>query len=91
MERVHISIIGLTAGFLTSLSFLPQALKILRTKQVRDISLGMYIVLTVGICMWIVYGSLIKELPIILSNGIAVILCSMIIAAKIAYGRKGSE
>ncbi|MDP8258094.1 MAG: PQ-loop domain-containing transporter [Candidatus Aadella gelida] len=49
MERVHISIIGLTAGFLTSLSFLPQALKILRTKQVRDISLGMYIVLTVGI------------------------------------------
>ena len=91
MERVHISMIGLMAGFLTTSSFLPQAIKILRTKQVRDISLGMYILLTVGICAWIVYGSLIKELPVILSNSIAVVLCSLIIAAKIVYGQKGSE
>jgi len=43
------------------------------------------------LCMWIVYGSLIEELPVILSNSIAAVLCSLIMAAKIVYGKKGSE
>lgn len=88
MKKLYIDIIGIVAGTCTSMSFIPQIVKILRTKQVRDISLRMYIVLTSGISLWLVYGILIKEFPIILANGAALVLCTTVIIAKIRYGEK---
>jgi len=87
MNAYHIGFIGLLAGFCTTVSFIPQFVKILQTRQVRDISLIMYTVLTGGIFLWLVYGILIRELPIILANAVSLMLCSAIIVLKVVYGR----
>lgn len=82
----YITIIGLTAGALTSISFFPQVLQIHRTKQTKDLSLPMFIVLTVGIFLWLIYGILSKTLPVVMSNAIALVFCSYIVIMKIKYG-----
>jgi len=84
---VHfVNIIGLIAGALTTSSFFPQIFKILRTKQTRDLSLSMYIGLSVGIFLWLVYGLLAGALPVIVSNALALGACIYIVAMKIKYG-----
>ena len=82
----YITIIGLTAGALTSISFFPQVLQIHRTKQAKDLSLPMFIILTIGIFLWLIYGILSKSLPVVMSNTIAFIFCSYIVIMKIKYG-----
>ncbi|ODS40045.1 MAG: hypothetical protein A7315_09835 [Candidatus Altiarchaeales archaeon WOR_SM1_79] len=81
-----ITMIGLLAAACTTLAFLPQAIKALRTKQTRDLSLPTYLVLTIGLFLWLVYGLLISNLPIIMANGISSIIGVIIIALKIKYG-----
>ncbi|MCK4851660.1 MAG: SemiSWEET transporter [Candidatus Omnitrophica bacterium] len=85
MKDFHIGLIGMIAGVCTTASFLPQIIKILRTHHARDISLGMYIALATGILLWLVYGILVRRLPIILANSVAVVFCGIIIAAKLVY------
>jgi MtN3 and saliva related transmembrane protein len=82
----YISIIGLLAGTLTTLSFLPQVVKAARTKETKDLSLSMYIVLATGIFLWTIYGILIEALPVILANGISFILAAIVLILKIKYG-----
>ena len=84
---MYIHLIGVIAGVCTTASFVPQILKILKTRHVRDISLQMYIVLTTGIFLWLVYGILIRAFPVILANGVAFLLCTWIVVMKIVYGR----
>ena len=91
MEKIHIGIIGLIAGACTTLSFVPQVVKILKTRHVRDISLLMYIILTTGVSLWLVYGILIEEAPIILANGVTLALCTAVIVMKLRYGRGGKS
>ena len=91
MHRVQIGIIGFLAGTLTTVAFVPQILKIARTKHVRDISLFMYVILSTGILLWLIYGLFIREAPIILANSVAFILCCYIMAMKLAYGRKDGD
>jgi MtN3 and saliva related transmembrane protein len=88
MERIHISAIGLIAGICTTISFVPQIIKIIRTKHVRDLSLYMYIILTTGVFLWLIYGVLIREAPVILANSVTFVLCLFVLVAKIAYRRK---
>jgi MtN3 and saliva related transmembrane protein len=78
-------IIGTVAATLTTLSFMPQVLHTLRTKDVSGISLGMYTVFTVGVSLWLVYGIMLGELPIIIANAITVALASAILWMKIRY------
>ena len=85
MEKIHIGIIGIIAGTCTTISFVPQIIKIFRTRHARDISLAMYIVLTTGIFLWLVYGIFLGEFPIILANAVAFILCLSVIVMKLAY------
>lgn len=84
---MYIHMIGIVAGVCTSMSFIPQIAKILKTKHVRDISLQMYIVLTTGIFLWLVYGILIKAFPVILANSVAFLLCVWIVTMKLVYSR----
>ncbi|MFC1570343.1 SemiSWEET transporter [Candidatus Omnitrophota bacterium] len=88
MEKIHIGMIGMIAGACTTMSFVPQIIKIIKTRHARDISLLMYVVLTTGIFLWLVYGLLIEEAPIIMANGVAFILCLSVIIMKIAYRNK---
>ncbi|MGB2601565.1 MAG: SemiSWEET transporter [Candidatus Omnitrophota bacterium] len=88
MQKIHISTIGLIAGVCTTISFIPQMVKILRTKHVRDLSSSMYIILTVGITLWLIYGIFLGELPIILANSVTLCFCVFVLVSKIRYGRK---
>ena len=78
--------IGYIAAVLTTISFVPQALKTLRTKSTDGISLGMYIILTTGVACWLIYGILLRDIPIIMANGITLILTGAILALKIKHG-----
>lgn len=80
-----ITILGLVAATLTTSSFLPQVIKTIRTKHTKDISLVMYLVITLGAFLWLLYGILIKDLPISLANGIVLILTITILFLKFKY------
>lgn len=81
-----VTLLGLAAGILVTTAAVPQAMKIWKTHQTSDISLLMYINLTVGIFLWLVYGILLKDLPITLTNGVSLLLVVSILALKIKYG-----
>ncbi len=83
-------LLGLAAGFLTTLSFVPQALKIHRTRSARDVSLGMFVAFTAGVVLWLAYGLMKRELPIILWNAITLVLALWILAMKLRYDRAAS-
>ena len=75
--------IGLLAAALTTISFLPQTLLVLRTGKTDGISLCMYALFTTGGAGWLVYGFLVGALPIILANAITLALAATILALKI--------
>ncbi|MAH03504.1 hypothetical protein CMI39_01815 [Candidatus Pacearchaeota archaeon] len=77
--------IGLIAAGLTTGSLLPQAIKTINTKSTKDISLLMYLSLIIGVILWLVYGILIKDLPLIIANGISLIFVTIILTMKIKY------
>jgi len=78
-------VIGLCAGILCMISFLPQIIKIVKTKKAGDLSLVTFSLLSLGILLWLIYGILINSLPIILSNTVIFILSLLIVAMKIKY------
>lgn len=77
--------IGLAAAFCTTLSFMPQAIKIFKTKHTKDLSLGMYVLFTTGVLLWLIYGFIVKDLPLIVANTITFTLASTILIFKIKY------
>ena len=79
------TIIGLVAATCTTISFLPQAIRIIKTKHTKDLSLAMYLILTLGIFLWLVYGILVKDLPLIIANSISLLCTSTILILKIRY------
>jgi len=81
-----VKIIGLAAAGCTTLSFLPQAIKTIKTKQTEDLSLGMYSFFTLGVSLWLTYGIIIKDLPVILANSITLVFTLIILIMKIIYG-----
>jgi MtN3 and saliva related transmembrane protein len=83
-----ITICGLVAAFFTTASFLPQAIKTIRTKDTSSISLSMYVMFTFGTLMWFVYGIVSSNLPVALANGITLILASIILYFKIKHTSK---
>lgn len=78
-----ISATGLLAAVLTSSSFLPQALKTIKTRDTASISLSMYILFTTGTLMWFIYGLISDNLPIWLANGFTLVLASVILYFKV--------
>lgn len=81
-----ITALGLFAGALTTVSFVPQVLKTWKFKETRDISLLMYIIFFTGILLWFSYGILIKNTPIIVANGVSLVLVFIVLVLKIRYG-----
>lgn len=68
-----IVIVGYIAGFCTAIAQFPQAYKVIKTGETHSISLGMYLLMTLGILFWMVYGILLSNLPMILTNGVCLI------------------
>ena len=77
--------IGLVAGLLTTTAFIPQVLKIYRSKSGKDISARMFSLFSAGIVLWLVYGILLRSLPLILSNAVTLVLSLTIISLKLRY------
>lgn len=80
-----ITLIGLVAGFFTTISFLPQAIKTWQSKSAKDISLGMYSIMCTGVILWLIYGFMMNDLPIILTNSITLILAFSILYFKLSF------
>ncbi len=80
-----LTIIGLMAGTCTTISFFPQMRKIYLTRRTRDLSLPSYLILSLGLFLWIIYGVLAKAIAIILPNTIIFIMSLYIVAMKIRY------
>lgn len=76
-------LIGFLAAICTTISFLPQVIRTIRTRNTSGISLGMYSVFVVGVSLWLVYGIMINDLPMIIANAITLILAALILLLKI--------
>ena len=79
-------IIGLVAGLLCTVSFLPQVIKAFKTRRTKDLSLATFSILSAGLFLWIIYGILISQIPIILTNIMILVLSLLILAMKLKYG-----
>ena len=77
--------IGSIAAVLTTFAFLPQVIKVIKTKDTESIALGMYLMQVIGIGLWLVHGLAIQDLPLIAANSISLILSATILAYKIKY------
>ncbi len=80
-----ITIIGLAAGFCTTIAFFPQALKTWKSKSAKDLSLGMYSIMCTGVTLWLIYGILISDFPIIIANAATLTLALSILYFKLTY------
>jgi MtN3 and saliva related transmembrane protein len=83
--------IGYLAATLTTMSFVPQAWLIFKTRDVRGISLGMYSAFTAGISLWLAYGILISAWPIVIANSITLLLAAGILGMRVWFGRHSTN
>jgi MtN3 and saliva related transmembrane protein len=81
----YIQLVGIVAGIFTSSSLMPQLIKTFKTKKAEEISLIMLITLMLGIGLWIYYGILREDLPIIITNGFSFMLNIILIVLRIKY------
>ena len=86
MQLNWVTVIGLIAAGCTTFSFVPQVLKIIKTRRTEDISLLMYAVLTTGLFLWLLYGLIIGDVPLILANAISFSLSTVVLILKLKHG-----
>lgn len=79
------TILGYFAGFLTTVSFLPQVVKTWKSRSASDLSLGMFSVFSVGVMCWLVYGLLLQETPMIFWNAVTLVLALAIMVMKLKF------
>ncbi|KAB0663712.1 hypothetical protein F6V25_16080 [Oryzomonas japonica] len=80
------TLLGLVAGTMTSIAAVPQVIKTLRTRHARDISVWQPLLLSIGVALWIVYGMLIHNLPLIVANIVPLACNALLIGLKLHYG-----
>lgn len=83
---MNTDLIGMVAGTLSTVAFVPQAWRIWKTRSAHDLSLPMYLIFTTGVALWFVYGLLLGALPIILCNGLTLLLAGTVLAMKLKFG-----
>ncbi len=81
----YVTIIGMMAAALTTTAFFPQLLKVWKTKSTRDISLSMFAIFCSGIFLWLIYGILNEDPPVIVANFLVFIQAALIVMLKIKY------
>ena len=82
---VSATLIGYFAGFLTTVAFVPQVLKTWKSKSASDLSLGMFLVFSLGVLCWLIYGVLLAEVPIIFWNTVTLILSLALLIMKLKF------
>lgn len=79
-------LIGLGAAFCTTVAFLPQVIRAWQTRSTKDLSLSMFLVFTTGIFLWLVYGLILRDVPLIAANGTTFVLSGTILYFKLRHG-----
>lgn len=80
------TILGLAAAFCTTVAFVPQVIKAWRTRSTHDISLGMFLLMVTGIVLWLIYGAVRLDIPLIVANGATLALAGAVLLLKLRYG-----
>jgi MtN3 and saliva related transmembrane protein len=83
---VNVDLLGYAAAALTSVSFVPQAIKTIHSRDTRAISLWMYVTYTAGVALWWLFGVKLHSWPVILANTVAFTLAATILALKVRFG-----
>jgi len=78
----YLTILGVVAGALTTSSFIPQIIKIIKTRSAKDVSLVMFIIISFGISLWLVYGILKNDFPIMIANAVTLVFNLTILFLK---------
>jgi MtN3 and saliva related transmembrane protein len=86
MNSLLVDVIGMTGAVLTTVCWLPQAIKIIRSRETRAISLAGTLAFTIGIVFWLIYGVALADWPLITSNAVTLGLMSVIVALKLRHG-----
>ncbi|NOT14782.1 MAG: SemiSWEET transporter [Methylotenera sp.] len=84
----NLDILGLIATAFTTSSFVPQVITTWKTRDVSGISLPTYVIITIGLALWLIYGILKGDLPLIVANSVMVILTFTITMMKITFDKK---
>lgn len=84
----YIQVLGLLAAFFTTIANIPQAIKVIKTSSTKSLSALTYAMLFVGMALWVVYGIIRNDLPILLANSIAGALCGVILVMKLLSNKK---
>jgi MtN3 and saliva related transmembrane protein len=82
-----IEILGMSAGTISSITFLPQVIKTWKSKSAKDISLWMFLLVTLSVIMWLVYGILIKSVPIIYTNSMVLMMSLIMLYFKFRFNK----
>lgn len=80
-----VTFIGFVAATLTTVAFVPQVIRAWRSRSTRDISLPMFLVLALGIILWLIYGALLGDWPLIVANVVTLVLVLVILFFKLRY------
>lgn len=86
MEGSVLDLIGGVAGLLTTIAFVPQVIKVIRTRSTRDLSIWMCLTFSAGVFLWLIYGLGVGSLPIVLANGVTLVLSFIILWFKRKFG-----
>jgi MtN3 and saliva related transmembrane protein len=82
-----VELLGFVAAFCTTAAFVPQLVRVLRLRSARDVSLPTFVMFSVGVFLWLLYGLDIGSKPVIASNGVTLVLSVSILILKLRYGR----
>lgn len=85
MDKSFVQLLGLIAGTCTTVAFLPQVVKTWKSRSAKDLSLGMFSIFSLGVALWLVYGFLVQDIPVIAANLITLMLASTLLVFKLRY------
>jgi MtN3 and saliva related transmembrane protein len=91
MQQETINFIGYAAATCTTVSFLPQLIRVVRLRSAKDISLGMFSIFSAGTAMWLTYGLLSHTWPVVVANGVTLVLSFSILVLKLRYDREAMK
>lgn len=86
MSPAFTQFVGFAAAICTSAAYLPQVIRVWKTRRTKDVSLGMFLVMTVGLLCWLTYGVLIHDWPVIVCNSAALVMTTIILIFKFKHG-----
>ncbi|WKZ58734.1 MAG: SemiSWEET transporter [Cyclobacteriaceae bacterium] len=80
-----IQLLGLLAGSCTTAAFIPQVVKTWKSRSAKDLSLGMFSIFCAGVVLWLIYGLLIMDIPVIIANMVTLVLASFLLFLKLRW------